>query len=169
MGPVELADTVGLDVCLHVANVFAKEFGMEVPDRLGQMVERKELGKKTGRGFYKWKKGSPVKPKADNDSIPEDLTDRLMLPFVNEAASCLREQIVDEAELLDGGVIFGTGFAPFRGGPIKYAQDRGINNLVTRLNDLAGRYGERFAPDDYWSRLQQSDAHQAGDEPASEQ
>ncbi len=155
MGPVELADTVGLDVCLHVANVFASEFGMEIPDRLSQMVERKDLGKKTGRGFYAWKKGKPVKPKTKDDSAPADLVDRLMLPFVNEAAACLREGIVDDADLLDGGVIFGTGFAPFTGGPINYARDRGVNNLVTRLNDLAGRYGERFAPDDYWSRLQQ--------------
>ncbi|MFK8018091.1 MAG: 3-hydroxyacyl-CoA dehydrogenase NAD-binding domain-containing protein [Gammaproteobacteria bacterium] len=158
MGPVELADTVGLDVCLHVANVFAREFGMEIPDRLSQMVERKDLGKKTGRGFYDWKKGKAVKPKASNDAIAEDLTDRLLLPFVNEAAACLREGIVEDADLLDGGVIFGTGFAPFRGGPIQYARDRGIDNLVTRLNDLAGRYGERFAPDAYWSHLQQEQA-----------
>jgi 3-hydroxyacyl-CoA dehydrogenase/enoyl-CoA hydratase/3-hydroxybutyryl-CoA epimerase len=154
MGPVELADTVGLDVCLHVANVFAREFGMEIPDRLSQMVERKDLGKKSGRGFYEWKKGRPVKPKTNNESAPDDLTDRLLLPFVNEAAACLREGIVEDADLLDGGVIFGTGFAPFTGGPINYARDRGIGNLVTRLNDLAGRYGERFAPDEYWSMLQ---------------
>ncbi|MFK7886213.1 MAG: 3-hydroxyacyl-CoA dehydrogenase NAD-binding domain-containing protein [Gammaproteobacteria bacterium] len=153
MGPVELADTVGLDVCLHVANVFAKEFGMEIPNRLAEMVERKELGKKTGRGFYEWKKGKAVKPKAPSDSAPADLTDRMLLPFVNEAAACLREGIVEDADLLDGGVIFGTGFAPFTGGPIQYARDRGIENIMTRLNDLAGRYGERFAPDDYWSHL----------------
>lgn len=153
MGPVELADTVGLDVCLHVANVFAKEFGMEIPKRLAEMVERKELGKKTGRGFYVWKKGKPSKPKAPNESAPADLTDRMLLPFVNEAAACLREGIVEDADLLDGGVIFGTGFAPFTGGPMQYARDRGIDNLITRLNDLAGRYGERFAPDDYWAYL----------------
>ena len=158
MGPVELADTVGLDVAYHVAQVFAKEFGMEIPDRLARMVERKELGRKSGRGFYEWKKGKPVKPKIGDYQAPSDLTDRLMLPFVNEAAACLREGIVEDADLLDAGVIFGTGFAPFTGGPINYARTRGIADITSTLRSLTASHGERFAPDDGWAALEEAGA-----------
>jgi 3-hydroxyacyl-CoA dehydrogenase/enoyl-CoA hydratase/3-hydroxybutyryl-CoA epimerase len=152
MGPVELADTVGLDVCLSVAEVFAREFGVEVPARLRQMVDRKELGRKSGRGFYAWQKGKPVKPPA-HGAASADLTDRLILPMLNEAVGCLREGVVADADLLDAGVIFGTGFAPFTGGPLNHARQRGVDNVLTGLRALSERYGERFRPDAGWDAL----------------
>ncbi len=154
MGPVELADTVGLDVSYHVAQVFAREFGMQIPDKLKQMVDAKTLGRKTGQGFYTWKKGRAVKPSIPKDFQPDpDLVDRLMLPLINEAAACLREGIVEDSDLLDAGVIFGCGFAPFTAGPINYAKTRGISDVQETLKRLASLHGERFAPDDYWQAL----------------
>ena len=84
---------------------------------------------------------------------PEDLADRLILALVNECVACLRERIVEDADLIDAGVIFGTGFAPFRGGPLTYARARGIDACTARLDGLARRYGARFSPDAGWSAL----------------
>jgi 3-hydroxyacyl-CoA dehydrogenase/enoyl-CoA hydratase/3-hydroxybutyryl-CoA epimerase len=152
MGPVELADTVGLDVCLHVGRILAESFHRRAPNQLARLVEAKQLGRKSGRGFYEWRDGKPLKPPAAG-APPADLADRLILPLVNEAVACLRERVVEEADLLDAGVIFGTGFAPFRGGPLAYARKRGIAAVVQRLKELEERYGERFAPDSGWSAL----------------
>ena len=154
MGPVELADTVGLDVCWSVSKVFAEAFGLQVPARLGEMVERKQLGRKTGQGFYAWRKGKPVKPKATEPANAE-LTDRLILPMINEAVACLREGVVADSDLVDAGVIFGTGFAPFTGGPLHYARQRGIENVVTALRALRDRHGPRFRPDAGWDALRE--------------
>jgi 3-hydroxyacyl-CoA dehydrogenase/enoyl-CoA hydratase/3-hydroxybutyryl-CoA epimerase len=151
MGPVELADTVGLDVCWSVAQVFARAFGLQLPVRLREMVERKQLGRKTGHGFYEWRKGKPVKPVPGVP--PADLTDRLILPMLNEAVACLREDVVADADLLDAGAIFGTGFAPFTGGPLQYARQRGIDNILTALHALQERHGARFQPDTGWDAL----------------
>ena len=159
MGPVELADTVGLDVSLSVAKVFADAYGTPVPDRLVQMVENKTLGKKTGRGFYAYKKGKPIKETPKDYSPPSDLTDRLILPMLNESVKCLTEGVVADADLLDAGVIFGTGFAPFTGGPIQYAQTRGIASVVQSLNTLSERHGNRFEPTEGWTQLHAQNAH----------
>ena len=126
MGPVELTDTVGLDVCLSVAQVFAKEFNKKIPESLTRLVAANKLGRKTGEGFYKYQDGKPVKDKSRARQVPADLQDRLILPMINEAVAVLREGIVDDADLLDAGVIFGTGFAPFRGGPINYIRATGV-------------------------------------------
>ena len=88
-------------------------------------------------------------------AAPQDATDRMLLALVNEAVACLREGVVSDADLLDAAVIFGTGFAPFRGGPIAYARARGIPDCVRRLTDLATRHGDRFRPDAGWSLLDQ--------------
>ena len=85
--------------------------------------------------------------------MPPDLEDRLILPMLNEAVACLREGCVADADLLDAGAIFATGFAPFRGGPLHYAKFLGINSVTTRLSALAARYGERFQPDAGWRLL----------------
>jgi 3-hydroxyacyl-CoA dehydrogenase/enoyl-CoA hydratase/3-hydroxybutyryl-CoA epimerase len=154
MGPIELADTVGLDVCLSVSRVFADAFGLQVPSRLVEMVERKQLGRKTGHGFYTWRKGKAVKPKAEQPANAE-LTDRLILPMINEAVACLREGVVADADLVDAGVIFGTGFAPFTGGPLHYARQRGTENVVTALRALRDRHGPRFRPDAGWDALRE--------------
>ncbi|HEU4532197.1 MAG TPA: 3-hydroxyacyl-CoA dehydrogenase NAD-binding domain-containing protein [Steroidobacteraceae bacterium] len=152
MGPVELADTVGLDVCLHVGKILAEAFGRPAPTHLAKLVEAKQLGRKTGKGFYEWRDGKAVKPPASGKP-PADLTDRLLLPMLNESVACLRERVVDEAALLDAGVIFGTGFAPFRGGPLAYARARGVDDVVRALKELQARHGDRFRPDEGWRQL----------------
>ena len=152
MGPIELTDMVGLDVSLHVGRVLAEALQRRVPDILVTLVEQKKLGRKSGEGFYVWRDGKPVRTETQFP-LPEDLEDRLILPMLNEAVACLREGVVEDADLLDAGAIFATGFAPFRGGPLQYAKARGIPNVTARLTELEQRYGERFRPDPGWQQL----------------
>ncbi len=155
MGPLELADTVGLDICLHVGEILGQHFGQEVPARLKKLVEAGKLGRKSGAGFYQWqgdKKGEPEKGGHNSPGEPE-IIDRLMLRLLNEAMACLREGVVSDADLLDAGVIFGTGFAPFHGGPMNYIKSRGQSTLNTRLVDLKSRFGARFLPDPHWNKV----------------
>jgi 3-hydroxyacyl-CoA dehydrogenase/enoyl-CoA hydratase/3-hydroxybutyryl-CoA epimerase len=154
MGPVELADSVGLDVALHVAKILGEAYGVPVPEELSRMVEKKKLGRKTGEGFYKWKNGRPLKGAAEGDA-PVDLQDRLLLPMINESVAVLREGVVDDADLLDAGVIFGTGFAPFRGGPINYGRTRGIPDILATLKMLEAAHGERFCADEGWASIEE--------------
>ena len=160
MGPVELADSVGLDVALHVAEILGAALGRSPPAALREKVEAGDLGRKTGRGFYRYRDGRKVDDpgRATVAGASEDLEDRLILPMVNEAVACHADGVVDDLELLDAGVIFGTGFAPFRGGPIQYARSRGLAATRARLEALAGRYGERFRPHPGWSALIDADA-----------
>ena len=153
MGPVELADVVGLDVCKHVGDIVSAALNRPKPDtsRLEALVAAKKLGRKTGEGFYVWKDGKAVKPPGPVAEPPADLEDRLILALANECASVLREGIVSDADLIDAGVIFGAGFAPFRGGPLTYARTRGVDSVVARLRELRDKYGARFAPDSGWS------------------
>jgi 3-hydroxyacyl-CoA dehydrogenase / enoyl-CoA hydratase / 3-hydroxybutyryl-CoA epimerase len=153
MGPIELTDVVGLDVSLHVGRVLAGALQRRVPDILVKRVEQKKLGRKSGEGFYVWRDGKPVKPESAQFAMPADLEDRLILPMLNEAVACLREGVIEDADLLDAGAIFATGFAPFRGGPLHYAAERGIAGVVARLEELARRYGERFRPDPGWQQF----------------
>jgi 3-hydroxyacyl-CoA dehydrogenase/enoyl-CoA hydratase/3-hydroxybutyryl-CoA epimerase len=156
MGPIELLDSVGLDVALHVSEVLGTAFDKPVPPQLAQMVEKGQLGRKSGQGFYAWEDGKAVKPEAPESgasAMPSDMADRLILPMVNEAVACLHEGVVADADLLDAGVIFGTGFAPFRGGPLKYARDRGLAEVQQALRRLQEKYGERFRPHAGWSML----------------
>lgn len=135
MGPIALADTVGLDVCLSVANFLGKYFNTPIPPKLLQLVEQKKLGRKTGEGFYKYdKNGNMVKtPVPDYDKPLHEISDRLVLRMLNEAFACLREGVVKDGDLLDAGMVFGTGFAPFRGGPIHYAKSQGIQQLYQQF------------------------------------
>ena len=155
MGPVELADVVGLDVCNHVGEIVAAALGRQPPDlsRLQQLVAAKKLGRKSGEGFYLWQNGKAVKPPTDGVSAPPDLIDRLILAMLNECVACLREGIVEDADLLDAGVIFGSGFAPFRGGPMHYGRARGYAEIHRRLVEFSSRYGQRFSPDPGWQAL----------------
>ena len=153
MGPVELVDSVGLDVALHVSKVLGAAMNRPVPAHLSKMVDDGLLGRKSGQGFYRWENGKAVKPGVENASIPDDIQDRLILSMVNEAVACLHEGVVDEADLLDAGVIFGTGFAPFRGGPLNYALERGKADVLETLETLADKHGERFLPHPGWSGL----------------
>jgi 3-hydroxyacyl-CoA dehydrogenase/enoyl-CoA hydratase/3-hydroxybutyryl-CoA epimerase len=153
MGPIELTDVVGLDVSLHVGRVLAQAFKRRVPESLATLVEQKKLGRKSGEGFYRWENGKAIKPSSPPFAVPEDLQDRLILPMLNEAVACLREGVVADADLLDAGALFATGFAPFRGGPLQYARTRGVAAVTARLNELTERYGERFRPDPGWQLL----------------
>ncbi|HSM29675.1 MAG TPA: 3-hydroxyacyl-CoA dehydrogenase NAD-binding domain-containing protein [Woeseiaceae bacterium] len=153
MGPVELVDSVGIDVALHVSKVLGAAMNRPVPQKLADMVEAGQLGRKSGQGFYRWENGKAVKPAAGEGGAGEDVQDRLILPMVNEAIACLHDGVVSDDGLLDAGVIFGTGFAPFRGGPINYARERGIDEVVARLNEFTQRYGERFTPHEGFSKI----------------
>jgi 3-hydroxyacyl-CoA dehydrogenase/enoyl-CoA hydratase/3-hydroxybutyryl-CoA epimerase len=154
MGPVELADTVGLDICLHVAEILAVHFDAEVPERLKRLVADGHLGKKSGRGFYTFKKGKAVKPGGSARGWNlEDITSRLMMRMLNEAVSCVREQVVANEDLLDAGMVFGTGFAPFRGGPMHHIHSIGAATLRKELETLEHLRGKRFAPDPGWESL----------------
>jgi 3-hydroxyacyl-CoA dehydrogenase/enoyl-CoA hydratase/3-hydroxybutyryl-CoA epimerase len=154
MGPIELADTVGLDICLSVANSLAQRLGSEVPPRLRALVDAGNLGRKSGRGFYAWNGDRPQKPRPPKgERAPASLSDRLMLRMLNEAVLCLREGVVADENLLDAGMIFGTGFAPFHGGPLHYARHTGPANLQARLAELAKQLGPRFEADAGWATL----------------
>ncbi len=153
LGPIELADVVGLDVALHVGRVLAEAFNRKVPDILVERVQQNKLGRKSGEGFYVWKDGKVLPPIAPVPDPPADLEDRLILPMLNEAVAVLRERVVEDADLLDAGAIFATGFAPFRGGPLQYARSRGVAQVLARLAELERRHGERFRADPGWSSL----------------
>lgn len=118
MGPIELADTVGLDVCAHVGQIL--KFSGD-GSRLERLVKAGKLGKKSGEGFYVWKGDKPVKSDKPLDRTGlEQLGRDLVAPLIAECERCRDEKIVESADLVDAGVIFGTGFAPFRGGPLHY-------------------------------------------------
>ncbi len=151
MGPIELADTVGLDVCVSVGRELAPFLGLQVPAGLEDRLEDGKRGKKDGQGIYLWEDGKPKKPEVDpHYRAADDVTDRMILPMINEAVACLHDEVVDDVDLLDAGVIFGTGFAPFRGGPIQYIRDTGVDELRQRLSALEQRYGDRFRARDGW-------------------
>ena len=151
MGPIELIDTVGLDVAAGVGAELAPFLGLPIPAALSAPPEAGKRGKKDGQGLYKWENGKAVKPELPKDyQAPSDLEDRLILPLLNEAVACLHDGVVSDADLLDAGVIFGTGFAPFRGGPIAHVRAVGPDKLVERLKQLQQRYGDRFAPRPGW-------------------
>ncbi|MES2196914.1 MAG: 3-hydroxyacyl-CoA dehydrogenase NAD-binding domain-containing protein [Pseudomonadota bacterium] len=155
MGPIELADQVGLDICLDVGDMLRSKFGDQLPPTpawLREKVAKGELGRKTGKGFYLWKDGKADKS-AVSPSMPEptdEMIDRLVLPMSNVCVAALREGIVDNADTVDGAMIFGTGYAPFRGGPLNYARTRGPENVVAALHALEDKFGGRFAPDAGW-------------------
>ncbi len=159
MGPVELADQVGLDICLAVGDMLRAKLGDALPPApawLREKVARGELGRKSGRGFYPWKNGRADKSTAMT-TVAEptrEMIDRLILPMSNVCVACLREGIVENADVVDGAMIFGTGFAPFRGGPLNYARTRGVEDVVRTLRSLTTRFGGRFAPDAGWDSFQ---------------
>ncbi|NDH09192.1 MAG: crotonase [Gammaproteobacteria bacterium] len=144
MGPVELADTVGLDVCLAVAKNQIQYFGGQIPKQLLEKVEKGEIGRKAGKGFYQYKQGKPIKKQLTKAHVSLDISQRLIMRMVNEAAACIREGVVADAELLDAGMLYGTGFAPFRGGPMNYAKQYGQAQLNDLFCQLQNQYGERF-------------------------
>jgi 3-hydroxyacyl-CoA dehydrogenase/enoyl-CoA hydratase/3-hydroxybutyryl-CoA epimerase len=153
MGPIELGDQVGLDIALHVAEILAESFGSGPPQVLRDMVKAGRLGQKSpAGGFYRYENGKAVR----QQGVPApdaELIDRLILVLVNEAAACFSDGIVDDTDLLDAGVVFGTGFAPFTGGPIRYARECGQNDIFERLQRLESRFGPRFKPHAAWEKI----------------
>jgi len=156
IGPIKLADTVGLDVCLSVAKNLLPLYGGEMPAILPKLVEAGHLGAKSKQGFYKYVGKSSeviVKPEKSASLSRKDVTDRLIYRQLNEAVSALREGIVSHADLLDAGMIYGTGFAPFRGGPLQAARDIGIPTVLARFKELEQQYGAGFKADPGWEQM----------------
>ena len=123
MGPAELADTVGLDICLAAGKTLAKNASAEdIPQLLANKVALGHLGKKTGQGIYRYENGKPVKGQPDAYSTA--LVESLIEPYLEEAKAALADRVVADADLVDAGLIFGTGFAPFRGGPLHYLESK---------------------------------------------
>ncbi|MEW6017867.1 MAG: 3-hydroxyacyl-CoA dehydrogenase NAD-binding domain-containing protein [Pseudomonadota bacterium] len=155
VGPAELADQVGLDVGIAVADSLKAALDRPLPTpppELRARAEAGDLGRKTGRGVYVWEKGEAVKAKSFKAPTAE-MTDRLILPMIDACLECLRKGVVEDEDIVDGAMIFGAGFAPFRGGPIHYARAHDPQALRARLEALAQTEGERFRPDAGWDRL----------------
>jgi 3-hydroxyacyl-CoA dehydrogenase/enoyl-CoA hydratase/3-hydroxybutyryl-CoA epimerase len=160
MGPIELIDEVGLDVGDKVGHILHDAFGdrMPKPKTFDELLKQKRLGKKTGSGFYIYSEDKKDKELDPNiytilgvsptvNKIPEnDILDRCVFAMVNEAARCLEEKVVENADTVDLGMIMGTGFPPFRGGLLRFADSYGLENVVARLRDLTKLYGPRFEP-----------------------
>ncbi len=160
MGPVEMADIVGLDICLSVAKNIAQYSNEPVPKILEQMVAEKKLGKKTNQGFYNYSKGRIVRSKSYDKLKSEEIIERLTMRTLNTCVSCIRENIVSDDNLVDAALIFGAGFAPFRGGPMNYLNDLGKENVYRKLQKLESLYGVRFKPDAGFKNLE----HREGDQ-----
>lgn len=156
MGPLRLTDEVGADVALDVAETLAAAFKwMRVPPVLPKMIKNGWLGKKSGRGFYRHEKGKEaevnpelrtLRPKGGQARHGEELAHRIVLLMINEAARCLEEKIVEGPGDIDFAMVMGTGFAPFRGGPLRYADSLGAKRIVDDLSRLAESAGPHFAP-----------------------
>lgn len=158
MGPITLADTVGLDICCQVGENLTKHFGGTIPEALKQKVNDGHLGKKTGQGFYAWEKGrrkigTLEKYKNTSARQVDDIEDRLIFRYLNESIACLHDGIVENQSQLDGALIFGTGFAPFTGGPTNYIADQQPAVMLKRLQQLHSRYGDRFKPSMGWAEF----------------
>jgi 3-hydroxyacyl-CoA dehydrogenase len=156
MGPLRLTDEVGFDVAAHVARELESRLPYleQLDDTLDRMIAKGWLGRKSGKGFYQYAGGKEsanselggfqgAEPTVQNEG---DLRDRLVLIMVNEAARTLEEKVVEVPEDVDFGMIMGTGWAPFRGGPLRFADALGVPTVVSRLNNLRDRIGTRFAP-----------------------
>ena len=164
MGPLRLIDEVGVDVSLHVAKTLSAHFGnrLKIPSVLGRMLDARMLGRKSGTGFYIHEKRDAHPNPAANRFAPgqsgagfsrEELQERMVLLMVNESARCLEEQIVTAPEDLDFAMINGTGFAPFRGGPLRYADSLGAERVVGALDNLVDRGADHFAPCDLLKQM----------------
>lgn len=139
MGPIELADVVGLDVCIKVAETLSDGDVEQERQLLQGMIDRKHLGKKTSQGFYAWEKGKAVKKSVPHNNAYNDVIGkRLLKPFLDECVACEREKVVEDADLLDAGIIFGTGFAPFYGGPMNYLEHHRPGRPSARASSKGG-------------------------------
>jgi enoyl-CoA hydratase/long-chain 3-hydroxyacyl-CoA dehydrogenase len=162
VGPITLADEVGIDVTYKVASFLSQaDLGVRMTggdvSLMENMINKGWLGKKSGQGFYTYK----GKKKTINSDVQAyvnefaqqdlglnetDIQDRIVSRFVNEAAKCLEDEIISDPVVGDIGLVFGTGFAPFRGGPFRYLDTEGVDKYVGMMNDLADKYGPQFEP-----------------------
>jgi 3-hydroxyacyl-CoA dehydrogenase/enoyl-CoA hydratase/3-hydroxybutyryl-CoA epimerase len=160
MGPLMLHDQVGLDIAAHVAGILGDAYGQRLGSAvaLDPLLQAGRLGKKSGLGFYRHAGGKPAADPAAEallrgagsaTSTPpgsDVMVERCLLRMMDEAARCLEEGVVRSAEDLDLALVFGTGFPPFRGGLLRYADTLGAAHVVQRLQTLAGQHGVRFEP-----------------------
>ncbi len=158
MGPLRLVDEVGADIAADVATTLSAAFPdhLQTPEILSKLITKGWLGRKSGTGFYTHpKKGDPIpnpaadslRPTSEPSSLSRDeIGRRMVLLMINEAARCLEEKNVNEAGDVDFAMVMGTGFAPFRGGPLRYADHIGPVQLVSELTRLAEDAGPRFRP-----------------------
>ncbi|MHB0972167.1 MAG: 3-hydroxyacyl-CoA dehydrogenase NAD-binding domain-containing protein [Thermoanaerobaculia bacterium] len=159
MGPLELLDEVGIDIAAKAAHILVEAFGerMQPSASIEKLLADNRFGKKNGRGVYVWKDGKRTGPdptiyplvglgKPKGPGNGKAMAERMVLAMINEASRILDERIVGSAAELDLAMIFGTGFPPFRGGPMRYADALGIPYVVGRLSDLEEKLGARFAP-----------------------
>jgi 3-hydroxyacyl-CoA dehydrogenase/enoyl-CoA hydratase/3-hydroxybutyryl-CoA epimerase len=157
LGPVELADRVGLDICLHVSKILQGEEA-EISEVLQEKVKQGNVGAKSGQGFYRYvngKKQSLPKPPSAfaSDLTLQEIQDRLIFRMLAEAAFCLENKIVSDHELLDAGMVFATGFAPFRGGLMSYAKSLGAHTVSEKFTQLSSKFGERFNSEVEWDHV----------------
>jgi len=151
MGPIELAGSVGLYICLSVAERLADFLHTSVPEILRAAVIDGNLGRKSGRGFYVYNGKGPVQAHRLRSSTGSGaIAERMILQLLNESIACLREAVVVVADLLDAGVVYGTRFAPFRGGPIHYIRDSGWDRIRDRLRQMEQQHGKQFSADRGW-------------------
>jgi 3-hydroxyacyl-CoA dehydrogenase/enoyl-CoA hydratase/3-hydroxybutyryl-CoA epimerase len=164
MGPIELFDEVGIDVAYKVAKILRETMSdrMAESDLLDKLVMENRLGKKNGIGFYKYDGRKKVydsaveefiSVKGKSDLTAEQLNQRMVYPMINEAARCLEDKISSSARDVDIGMIFGTGFAPFRGGLLKYADTEGLGKIIDTLGGFEKQFGGRFKPADYLVKI----------------
>ncbi len=169
VGPLTLTDEVGIDVAVHVAHIIGDAFSdrLALPEWLDRLTEDGRLGVKSGKGIYRYEKGE--RRGVDSDvyrligrkpsgapADPDLVADRLILPMVNEAARCLDEGVVADAGSLDLAMIMGTGFPPFRGGLLRWADGQGLTSLGESMERLASQVAPRFAPSQAFARRAES-------------
>jgi 3-hydroxyacyl-CoA dehydrogenase/enoyl-CoA hydratase/3-hydroxybutyryl-CoA epimerase len=160
MGAFILLDEIGIDVAHKVADILRQGLGDRVKPAplLGALYKEGYYGKKNGRGFYRYegkKRGAPDsavyglmpgRPSGKERMSPDEIVDRSILLMLKESALCLEEKIIDQPDLLDATLIFGIGFPPFRGGLLRYADKLGAKTMIGKLEALAAKHGDRFAP-----------------------
>jgi 3-hydroxyacyl-CoA dehydrogenase / enoyl-CoA hydratase / 3-hydroxybutyryl-CoA epimerase len=168
MGPIELFDEVGIDVAAKVAKILRQTMAdrMAESDLLDNLVRADRLGKKNKIGFYKYEGRKKIydpmvetfiKHKEKTELSTEQLQQRMVYPMINEAARCLEDGIASCARDVDIGMIFGTGFAPFRGGLLKFADSEGLEKVIATLIDFEKKFGSRFKPADYLVKIKKGE------------
>jgi 3-hydroxyacyl-CoA dehydrogenase/enoyl-CoA hydratase/3-hydroxybutyryl-CoA epimerase len=151
-GPLELADDIGLDGVTSLAEGLGESLAVEAPRRLAALVDAGRLGRYSGAGFHRYEQGKAVGARPPpRGPVAAGLSRRLLAPLLNAAVACLREGVVADADSVDAALIFGAGFPPFRGGPLRYIEEYGRERVLRELRQLQQLHGERFRPDQGWS------------------